>query len=363
MSKALNIERKNVMKNFKRILALMLAGLMIFAFAACANTNQGNSNIETTTPETTESSYKGETINVAAIKGPTGMGMINLMSDSAYNFTLTSDPTEVVSLITTGKVDIAACPLNVAANLYKKTGGQIKMLGINTLGVLYVVTNGVTVSGLKDLAGKTVYTTGQGATPEYIINHILDKNELKDEVKIEYLSEHSELATKLVANEVEIAILPEPFVTVATSKNKNVKVALSLTDEWNSVNPETELAMGCVIARSDFIEKNPEAVEKFISDNKNSVEYLNTNSYEGSEKLVEKGIVDSAVFAVEETGKKEQAAKTTKANEVIGRCNIVFVDGEKMQTIANANFETYFAANPASIGGEIPSKDLYYASK
>lgn len=353
------------MKNIKRILALVLAGLMIFAFAACTNTNQGSTTEETTTntSETTSSSYNGQTINVAAIKGPTGMGMINLMSDSAYNFTLTSDPTEIVSLITTKKVDIAACPLNVAANLYKKTGGQIKMLGINTLGVLYVVTNGVTVSSLKDLAGKTVYTTGQGATPEYIINHILDKNGLKDEVKIEYLSEHSELATKLVSNEVEIAILPEPFVTVATSKNKNVEVALSLTDEWNAINPETELAMGCVIARSDFIEENPEAVEKFISDNKLSVEYLNTNASEASTKLVEKGIVDEAIFAVEETGKKEASAKATKANEVIGRCNIVFVDGEKMQTIANANFETYFAANPASIGGEMPSSDIYYASK
>lgn len=356
------------MKNLKKITALVLALLLMFTFAACT---LSPSNEETTVNgETTEAvktddttAYNGEKIKVAAIKGPTGMGMVNLMDDSKYEFTLTGDPTEVVSLIATKAVDIAACPLNVAANLYKKTGGNVKMLGVNTLGVLYVVTNGEAVTGMEDLEGKTVYSTGQGATPEFIINHLIEKNGLKD-TKVEYLSEHSELAAKLISGGAEIAVLPEPFVTVATSKSENVKVSFSLTDEWNKVNEDTELAMGCVVVRADFAKENPDAVEAFIKDNKASVEYVNRNPQEAAQKMVQKGIVDSAVFAVNETDeKKAEAAKAEKAKQVISRCNIVFVDGEMMKTVANANYQVYFDANPASIGGEMVADELYYEAK
>lgn len=353
------------MKNLKKVLAIVLVALLVFSLAACGTTSNTKETTTSAPDESTETTqgYTGEKVKVAAIKGPTGMGMVNLMYNDRYDFTLISDPTEVVSLISTDAVDIAACPLNVAANLYKKTGGKIKILGINTLGVLYVVTNGVTVNSIIDLAGKTIYATGQGATPEFIINHILEKNGLTD-VKVEYLSEHSELAAKVVSGDAQIAVLPEPFVTVTTTKNENVKVALSLTDEWNSVDSDTELAMGCVIARTDFIEKNPDAVKQFISDNKASVESVNVDAYTASSKMVEKGIIDEAVFAVNETSeKKAESAAKTKATEVITRCNIVFIDGEMMQTVADANFNVYFEADPTSIGGEKVSSDIYYVQK
>lgn len=349
------------MKALKRILAVVLCLALAFALAGCMGKNDKDD--ATTAPvvsgeTTTEDAYNGEKVKVAAISGPTGMGMVNLMDSDRYAFTLTSDPTEIVSLISTKAVDIAACPLNLAANLYKKTGGNIKILGLNTLGVLYVVTNGVKINSLSELSGKTVYATGQGATPEYIINHLLDKNGLADSVKVEYLSAHGELATKLAAGEVEIAILPEPFVTVATSKNKACEVALSLTDEWNSVNSDTKLAMGCVIARSDFIEENPEAVERFISDNKASVEFVNLNALAASEKIVEKKIIDAAVFSTEKDSEKEP-----KAKDVIRRCNIVFIDGEELKSVADANFAVYYEADPTSVGGAPVSADIYYEAK
>lgn len=353
------------MKSLKKISAVVLALVLMFTFAACTLTpsvEETTVNNETTkAAENTE--YKGEKIKVAAIKGPTGMGMVNLMDDSKYEFTLTSDPTEVVSLIATKAVDIAACPLNVAANLYKKTNGNVKMLGVNTLGVLYVVTNGEEVASMKDLEGKTIYSTGQGATPEFIINHLIEKNALKD-TKVEYLSEHSELAAKVISGDAKIAVLPEPFVTVATSKSESVKVAFSLTDEWNKVNEDTELAMGCVIVRADFAKENPDAVKAFVADNKASVEFVNRHSLEASEKMVQKGIIDSAVFSVTETNEKKiEAAKAEKAKAVISRCNIVFVDGEMMKTVANANYQVYFDGNPASIGGAMPEDTLYYEAK
>ena len=150
------------MKNAKKIIALTLLLIMLFAFAACT----GASNNETTAPSSTEATteYTGEKIKIAANKGPTGMGMIDLMDNSKYEITIISDPTQVVPMLSTGEVDIATCPLSLAANLYKKTNGGIKMLGVNTLGVLYVVSNGVEIASLSDLKGQTIYATGQGST-------------------------------------------------------------------------------------------------------------------------------------------------------------------------------------------------------
>lgn len=351
------------MKLTKRLLASALALILVLALAACGKTDTP----ATTDPAVTTEApveYTGETIKVAAIKGPTGMGMVNMMDNKNYAFTLTGDPTEVATLLATGKVDIAACPLNLAANLYKKTNGGVQMLAINTLGVLYLLTNGETVNSVADLKGLTVYATGQGATPEYILADLLAANGLSDDVKVEFLSEHSELAAKIASGDCKIAVLPEPFVTVATNKNSAVTVALSLTDLWNEAHPASRLAQGCVVARKAFIDTNPDGVKAFLADARSSVEKVNTDASAAGSKMVEQTIVDEALFSIpaDTAEKKQEAAKTQKANDVIGRCNIVFIEGAQMQLIADENYQVLFAADPMSVGGELPPAGLYYGA-
>lgn len=334
------------MKNRKILVALLLVATMLISFVACNNDGSGDLTTEPSAQETTAPQGNTEKIKIAAIKGPTGMGMIDLMDDEKYSFTLTSDPTEIVSLISSKSVDVAACPLNLAANIYKKTNGGIRMIGLNTLGVLYIVTNGTDLTSISELKGKTVYSTGQGSTVEYILNYILNENGLKvgEDIKVEYLSEHSELVAKMASGAVEYGVLPQPFVTAATAKNDKLKVTLSLTEEWNKVSPETQLSMGCLIARTEFVENNKEALNTFIAENKLSVESVNNNPAAAAQKIAEKGIIESAAVA----------------EKAIPHCNVVFIDGEQMKTIANANFEVYFNADPTSIGGAIPNSEIYY---
>ena len=349
------------MTHKKRLIALLLALVLVLALAACGKTDTPETTDPAAAPTDTAVDYKGETIKVAAIKGPTGMGMVHMMDDDNFAFTLTSDPTEVATLLATGKVDIAACPLNLAANLAKKTNGGVQMLAINTLGVLYLLTNGETVNTIDDLKGKTIYATGQGATPEYILADLLAANDLSD-VKVEFLSEHSELAAKLASGDCKIAVLPEPFVTVATNKNSAVHTALSLTDLWVDAHPGSRLAQGCVVARKAFVEKNPEGVQAFLAAARSSVEKVNTDPVASSDLMATHEIVDAALFAVpaDTAEKKQAAAKTQKVNEVIGRCNIVFIEGAQMQQIADENFQVLFAADSASVGGALPTAALYY---
>lgn len=224
-------------------------------------------------------------------------------------------------------------------------------MAINTLGVLYVLENGSTINSVADLKGKTIYATGKGATPEYILNYILKANGIDPEkdVTIEYKTEHAELAALAATGKVAISMLPEPNVTAVLKQNKNARIALNLTEEWDkavAANGEnSKLAQGCIIARKDFVEKNPEAVARFMDAYKASVESVNSAPAEAAALVVKHGIMPKAAIA--------QAA--------IPNCNITFIEGAEMKDIMSANLNVLFNANPKSIGGAMPGDDFYYS--
>jgi len=293
-------------------------------------------------------------VNVAALKGPTGMGLSKLMSDqdagtakNDYTFAISGAPDDIVAKITSGEADIAAVPSNLAATLYNKTNGQVELLAINTLGILYVIENGDTVSSVADLKGKTLYSSGQGAVPEYALNYILSSNGIDPakDITVEYKSEHSELATLMVSGDVKLGVLPEPFVTTVLSKNPKLRIALNLTDEWNAVKGNSsELAMGVMIVRKDFAEQHPDALGTFMDEYKASTEYVNANPADASQLIAKYGIIESAALA----------------QKAIPNCNITFVEGSDMKAQIEPLYQILFDANPKSIGGKLPDDAFYY---
>lgn len=333
------------MKILKRLSALMLAMLLLLSFAACGGKDGGEDSNVTDAPET---NYEREVkTKIAALNGPTGLGLAEIKADRSYAYDVEyySDPQEVGPLLIKGEVDIAALPLNMAANLYKKTDGKIKMLAINTLGVLHVLSKDDSIKSVADLKGKTVYSSGQGATPEYIVNYILRKNGLEPgkDVTIEYKTAHNELATLAVEGSVDICILPEPFASKVLAKNESYKRVLDLTAEWGKVS-SAKLAQGCLVARADYIEQNPEIIKEFMSFYEASVNFVNNENNAGAVFLAKNGYFDTPQLAA----------------DTIPNCNIVFITGEEMKKTATENFTVLFEANPASVGGEIPADALYY---
>ena len=290
--------------------------------------------------------------NVYGIAGPTGIGLANLMKDAKaeggsldYNIALAASNDEIVAKITNKEADIAAVATNLASTLYNKTNGGIKVLAVNTLGVLNVVAKGVEVKTIADLKGKTVYSTGQGANPEYILNKILEANNLKvgEDVTVEFVSQPAELIAKIVPQKEAIVIAPQPVATTITVQDKEAKIVINLNDEWNKLG-DKKLVMGCIIARSEYVEENPEAIEAFLKD------------YAASIKAVSEDI-DGTAAACEEFGIIPKAAIAKKA---IPYCNIVFEDGEEMKSDLSAYLDFLFKANPKSVGGKLPADDFYY---
>lgn len=291
-----------------------------------------------------------EKMNIAALKGPTAMGLVKLMDDSAnnsgniYDFSIYAAPDELTPLIIKGEVDAACIPANLASVLYNKTEGEIEVLAVNTLGVLYIVENGgETVSSIADLKGKTIYASGQGSTPEYALNYLLTQNGIKDDVTIEWKTEHAECLTALTENPGSVALLPQPFVTTAMTKNEGIRVAIDLNDAWDALNNGSSLITGVVVARKEFINSYPAAVEDFLTGYAQSVNYVNTDT-DGAAALV--GNYDIVPEAV--------------AKKALPACNIVFINGEEMKTKLSGYLQVLFDSDPKSVGGKLPADDFYY---
>ena len=284
-----------------------------------------------------------EPVNIAALKGPTGMGISYLMQEDSgkYNIELQDAPDVVVGKFVSGEIDIAAVPVNLAATLYNKTEGNVVLLNIDTLGVLYIVENGNTIQSLSDLTGKTIYATGEGATPQFVLDYLLAQNGLTDQVKVEYVGEHTALAAMLASGEAAIGLLPEPFVSSVLVKNPNARVALDLNQAWEDASG-TKLVMGVYIASRTFYNEHPDQVKAFLKDYAASVEKVNTAD-DAASVVANLGIVGSEAIA----------------KQAIPRSYIVSITGDEMKSAASAVLNVLFTANPKSVGGKLPGDDLY----
>ena len=312
----------------KKIVAMLLVLAMALGMTACAD----------------------EAVNVYALKGPTGIGLVKVMNDNdgTYNFTLAGAPDEVVAAIVSGGADIAAVPTNLAATLYNKTKGGVQLIALNTLGVLHILTTDESIDSLDDLKGKTIWATGQGSTPEYVLDYILTAAGLKDEVTVEYKAEHAELATLAAAGQVDIVMLPEPHVTSVLNQNPAYRMALDVTELFEQLAAQqgdnAVLSMGCVIVREEYAEQNPDKVAAFMDAYAASVAFVNENVDEASKMVEAQGIIPKAAVA----------------KKAIPNCHIVFVTGEEMKTQIAPFFQILFNANPKSVGGTLPADDFYF---
>ena len=294
-----------------------------------------------------------EGARVAALKGPTAMGMVKMMKDDAgesYAFEILASADEITPRLTQGDIDIAALPANLAAVLYNRTGGELRVLAINTLGVLYIAERGETIHSAADLAGRTIYTAGKGSTPEFALNYILSANGLNpgEDVTIEFKSEHSECLAAIMADDRALAMLPQPFLTTAMTQAEDVRVALDLTEEWDKLQGEGGSAMitGVVVARSAFIDEHPEIVKQFLDDYAASVEFTLENTAEAASIIGEYEIVPAAV-----------------AEKALPGCNICLFTGAIMQLKLSGYLQVLFDAAPEAVGGALPDAQFYYSAE
>ena len=314
----------------KKIMVGLLAGVMALTLGVgCQQSQQG-----------------AKVLKVAALNGPTGMGMVKLLEDQdKYEITLYQSPDEIVGKVVSGEVDLACVPSNMGAVLYNKTQKAVSMVGINTQGVLYLLENGSSINGLDDLKGKTIVASGKGGTPEYVLTQLLNSAGLEEgkDVQVEYLANHTDVVTKLVAQEGTIALLPEPHVTIAMAKDSQLHIAVDLNQAWQETQ-NTPLPMGIILAQNNLIKEDEESLTSFLKDYEASVKFVNEKSEDAAALMVSYGII----------GNKEVALKA------IPNCHIVLERGEAAKTQLEGLYKVLEALNPKAIGGTLPDEAFYY---
>ncbi len=329
------------MKKMKKILSVLLGTIMVLSVVAgCA-------------PKPQE--IKGGNINIAALKGPTAMGIVSLLDKSdkketknTYSYEILGSGDEVVAKIVKGELDIAMIPANLASVLYNNTKGEISVIAINNLGVVYIVDTTGEIKTIADLKGKEILAVGKGTTPEFTLNHILAKNglDVNTDLKVEYKGEATEVAATLLEGKATIAMLPQPFVSTVLMKNDKVKIALDLTKEWETVNPNSSVVTGVIIVRNEFLKDNKDVVDLFLEEYKVSADFINKNVDEGAALVEKYGISPAPV-----------------AKMAIPLCNIRAITGADMQSKISSYLEVLFNANPKSVGGKLPDEKFYYLGK
>lgn len=293
------------------------------------------------------------TVRLGGLKGPTGMGMVKLLSDAeqektenAYEFEMAATADELTPKLLKGELDVLAAPLNLCAILSANSDEAVQLLAINTLGVLSIVENGgEEIGSWEDLRGQTIYATGKGTTPEYALRYLLAQYGLDPDtdITLEWKSEPSEVVAQLAALDYGVAMLPQPFVTAAMAQLPALRVAMDLTEEWDKLENGSRLLTAGLLVRREFAEAHPEAIAVFLKEYAASVDYLNENVAEGAALVEQYDIVKAAV-----------------AEQAIPSCHVVCITGEEMKTAASGYYQVLFDQNPSSIGGAMPGDDFYY---
>ena len=292
-------------------------------------------------------------VRVGSLKGPTSMGLVELMDkaekDEAlcnYEFTMVTAADELLGKMVSGDLDIALLPANVASVLYNKTQGGISVIDINTLGVLDIVASDSSIQSIADLKGKTLYLTGKGTSPDYVIRYLLRENGLSDsDVTLEYKSEPTEVAAVLKEQDA-IGLLPQPFVTAACVQNDKLSIVLDLTKEWEAVQGEggSRLVTGVTVVRNDFLKENPPVIDTFLTEHAASAAFANEKPEEASKLIAEAGIIEKAPVA----------------QKALPYCNIVCLTGEEMKSALSGYLQVLFDQDAKSVGGKLPGDEFYY---
>jgi len=346
----------------KKLLSLLLVLILsLGVLAACGADDNSDGSSSSSVPGSSSSSdgednsdttQKTE-INLTVLNGSTGFGMAQLMENNAngktenvYNVNIATVVGDVEKALIAGTVDIAALPTNSAAKVYNKTNGQVQILAINTLGVLYMIDKTGTVNSINDLSGKTVYVPSDN--PNFITKHIINSNGVKN-VTIDSTTfpNPQALQAAVKAGQVDIAVLPQPVVTAAMAGAKQAgfeyKIALDMTAEWDRANDE-QLVQGCIVVRKDFASKNKGAIENFLKEYEESINYLNNNPKDAAGLIVKHGIF----------------ANATVAEKAIPKSNVVFIIGNEMKSAMSAYVLAMFNIDKESVGEKIPQDDFYY---
>lgn len=288
-----------------------------------------------------------EEINVAALKGPTGLSMVQLIHNNQNlgietNYSVVGTPQLVIAGLLSESYNIAALPTNLASIIFNKKP-DYSIIAVTGEGTLYIVSSDKSISSWNDLNGKKVYNIARSSTPGFLFDNLLKREVNKPEVDVDFTYNHVELAPLLIAGKVTTGVLPEPLVTNVLLKNPDMKVVLDFQETYKKFY-NASYPLSCIVASNDLISKHPEVIENFLKELEDSINWVKTNPKEAGNLGAEVGLGVNGVLV----------------ETAMPRLNIGFQSIEEVKGTLESYYQILYNSDPKSIGGKLPSNGFYY---
>lgn len=285
--------------------------------------------------------------NIAVMAGPTGFSSVGLgrvLSEDAFTLTVYPSPNEVIARLANGEVDIAALPSNVAANLYNKAVA-IKVAAVIGDGMLSVLSADESVSDAAALIGRTIHVPGPGSTPDQMARLLIKEAGLVEgvDVILDYsIAAPAQLAQMVIARRVELAILPEPFVTMVRTQNPRIKIAVDVQALYSALTGIDTYPMSVLVVRDEYAKNHEGELAAILGAYEQSVRWVIANPEQAAQAIEEASIMAKAM-----------------AQPAIGSCNLVYRSAATARGELDAYYRFLYTFSPDAIGGSVPGLDLY----
>jgi len=153
-----------------------------------------------------------------------------------------------------------------------------------------------------------------------------------------------EIAQSLITGRISIALLPEPFATMALLGRPDLRSVVNIQEEWLKAGGIANYPMTLLVVDGAFADANPAAVETILTAVSDSIEWVITNPAEAG-ALVEK---------------HELGIRAAVAAASIPKSNYVFIPAAEAQPSLEALFRVFLEYSPVSIGGGLPADRFYW---
>ena len=298
-----------------------------------------------------------QSINIGLLNGPSCIPCAQLnenlhkIGETEVVYEMFATPQELLPKMIKKEIDIGFMPVNVAAKAYDSTNHKIISCGITGEGNLALITKNKNIKSLKDLKGKTVFVAGLGATPEYITKYILEKEEivLNDEkgIFLDFSLPTNQIVPELLAGKIDYAIVPEPFITIASEKSKNKINIIDLQKEYFLKYFAKNYPLTVMVVRSDFAEENPDLLKIFLEQYKSALSWT----------------LDNPSDAGQLCEKYNFGLKKNVVEKSIPKSNYVFIPAVKGKLNIESLLQLFIEEDNSFLNGKLPEDDFYYKNE
>ena len=298
-----------------------------------------------------------QSINIGLLNGPSCIPCAQLnenlhkIGETEVEYEMFATPQELLPKMIKKEIDIGFMPVNVAAKVYDSTNHKIICCGITGEGNLALITKNKNIKSLKDLKGKTVFVAGLGATPEYITKYILEKEGivLNDEkgIFLDFSLPTNQIVPELLAGKIDYAIVPEPFITIASEKSKNKINIIDLQKDYFLKYFQQNYPLTVMVVRSDFAEENPDLLKIFLEQYKSALSWT----------------LDNPSDAGQLCEKYNFGLKKNVVEKSIPKSNYVFIPAVKGKLIIESLLQLFIEEDNSFLNGKLPEDDFYYKNE